>query len=151
MRYNTIMSNLSEIYRWTSRTCGRRRGKCATALLLISKVPSLFWECCKHNMRIRNSSIYKKFSWQNVWTSYTGNKAIRFALLGVWTIFYFHIDTKLFLLSRDTVKLTSMARKAVVWLQGTHGMNTTKDINLLNRFHLHLLFISTTKSNSYQT
>lgn len=42
MRYNTIMSNLSEIYRWTSRTCGRRRGKCATALLLISKVPSLF-------------------------------------------------------------------------------------------------------------
>ena len=83
MRYNTIMSNLSEIYRWTSRTCGRRRGKCATALLLISKVPSLFWECCKHNMRIRNSSIYKKFSWQNVWTSYTGNKAIRFALLGV--------------------------------------------------------------------
>jgi len=42
MRYPKIMSNLSEIFRWTSRTCRRRRGKCTTALLLISKIPSLF-------------------------------------------------------------------------------------------------------------
>ena len=92
------MPNLSELYRWTSRTCGRRRGKCTTALLFISKIPSLFWKCCKHNMRIRNSSIYKKFSGQNVWTSYTGNNPILFAFVGVhillWAISYFHIDIK---------------------------------------------------------
>ena len=83
MRFWFLMPNLSELYRWTSRTCGRRRGKCTTALLFISKIPSLFWKCCKHNMRIRNSSIYKKFSGQNVWTSYTGNNPILFAFVGV--------------------------------------------------------------------